>query len=102
MRAQRSHMCRDCQPDGLGFLGFARNDIGALRWKAWPTKRVSFIGWFLHSRVPALRWVPACAKKDGEGRVKCERSGAICAATANRGLGFLGFARNDIGALQVE
>ena len=31
--------------------------------------------------------------------MKCGRRGAVRAATANRGLRFLGFARNDRGAL---
>ena len=39
---------------------------------------------------------------DGEGGVKCGRRGAVRAATANRGLRFLGFARDDRGGAMVE
>ena len=41
----------------------------------------------------------ASLKNDRDAGVKCGRRGAVRAATANRGLRFLGFARNDRGAL---
>ena len=42
----------------------------------------------------------ASLKNDRDAGVKCGRRGAVRAATANRGLRFLGFARNDRGALR--
>ena len=52
---------------------------------------------FARPRRPGFR---LGGRNDESGRVKCARSGAMHAGTAKHRLRFLGFARNDMRALQ--
>ena len=81
---------------GLRFLGFARNDRGALWWND-----IGRYGGRASGRALArdARRFFASLKNDRDAGVKCGRRGAVRAADANRRLRFLGFARNDRGAL---
>ena len=56
--------------------------------------------WYQYSRGPANLGSGLGGRNDESGRVKCARSGAMHAGTAKHRLRFLGFARNDMRALQ--
>ena len=88
----------------LRFLGFARNDIRALRIRSWgigPVTYCHLLG--RHSeRSEESQNLVLKAGCRGATRLNARPGFVNGAATANRRLRFLGFARNDIRALRIR